>query len=128
MRYTLFQIQCRAIKLTLALAEREYLRYPPGTIIDGVNVGGQFATGKKSGSASQSKEKPTVEPKPLPWAKTLEKTIAQSKDLEAKVWRVANQISSEITAQYGIKPEQITQPEKKFHRKAERSCCQVWIN
>jgi len=46
MSYALFQIQCLAIELTLALAEREYLRYPPGTIIDGVNVGGQFAVGK----------------------------------------------------------------------------------
>lgn len=127
MSYEIFQIQCQALAITLALAEREYLRYSPGTIIDGVNVGGQFATGKKSGSTSQSKEKITPEPKFLPWAKTLEKAITQGKDLEAKVRRVVNQISNDITTQYGIKPEPIARPEKPFTEKLKEAAAKYGL-
>lgn len=130
MSYSVFQVQCRAIELTLSLAEREYFRYPPGTIIDGVNVGGQFAIGKKSGGAtSPPKEKPVTESKSLsqPWAKTLEKAFAQGKDLEAKVARVVTQISNEITAQYGIKPEPIASPEKTFTEKLKEAAAQYGL-
>jgi hypothetical protein len=128
MSYALFQIQCRAIELTLALSEREYLRYPPGTIIDGVNVGGQFANGKKSGSAAPPKEKTVTEQKPPPWVKTLEKAFAQGKGLEEKVGRVVNQISNEITTQYGIKPEPtIAQPEKKFTEKLREAAARYGL-
>jgi len=80
MSYILFQMQCRAIELTLALAEREYLRYPPGTVVDGVNVGGQFATGKKSGSVPPKKEE-GFESKSLMGGviKSLEKTLLKGK-------------------------------------------------
>lgn len=127
MSYTLFQVQCRAIELTLALAEREYLRYPPGTIIDGVNVGGQFATGKKSSSTSAPKEKPVSESKPLPWAKTLEKAFARGKDLEAKVGRVVNNISKEIIYKYGIAPEPLTKPEKTFTEKLKEAAAKYGL-
>ena len=65
MSYTLFRIQCQVLEITLSLAEREYLRYPPGTIVDGVNVGGQFAKGKSQ--ALSLKKSKLVSTRNLSW-------------------------------------------------------------
>lgn len=121
MSYDLFQIQCRALEIILSLAERKYLRYLPGTIIDGVNVGGQFATDKKSGSALQ-KETP-IPPKSLMGeaTKALEKALTQRKDLELKVGRVANQIVSDVTKQYGIAPDPVFDPEPTFVERLQKA-------
>ena len=124
MSYALFQVQCQALGITLALAEREYLRYPPGTIIDGVNVGGQFATGKKSGSASQKET--AIPPKSLMGdvTKALEKTFAQDKDLEAKIARTVAEISKNIVAQYPIDQKPLQLPGASFAQKLQAAAAQ----
>jgi len=127
MSYALFQIQCLAIEITLALAEREYLRYPPGTIIDGVNVGGQFAVGEKSGA--QSPKSLEIKPNSLMGVvvKSLEKTLAQEKDLEAKVGRAVSQISNDIAVQYGIIPDPIANPEQTFAEKLREAAARYGL-
>lgn len=124
MSYFVFHVQCRAIELALALAEREYLRYPPGTIIDGVNVGGQFATGKKSGSAPQKEV--AIPSKSLMGdvTKALEKTIAQSKDLDAKISRTVAEISKSIVAQYPIDQKPLQLPGASFAQKLQVAAAQ----
>ena len=98
-----FQIQCQVLTLTLALEERQYLRYPPGTIVDGVNVGGQFATDKKSGSALEKKpEKAELGSFMASGLRSLRESLAQDKTLESRVTKVTTEISKDIVAQYDI--------------------------
>ncbi len=98
-----FQIQCQVLTLTLALEERQYLRHPPGTIIDGVNVGGQFSVGKKSGSSLEPKvSKPNLGSFTSSSLQSLKKIFAEDTGLESKVEKVTTQISKDIVAQYDI--------------------------
>lgn len=121
MSYALFQIQCRAIELTLALAEREYLRYPPGTIIDGVNVGGQFAMDKKS--SQEIVKEPTIAPDSLMGriVQSLEQRFKKDKGLEPKVERITAQISKDIVAMYPIDQTPLELSGKTFGRKLEEA-------
>jgi len=127
MSYALFQIQCLAIEITLALAEREYLRYPPGTIIDGVNVGGQFAVGKKSGDSSPTPQIVSA-PKSLMGnvLESLESAFSKTKDLEAKVTKTVAEISKNIVAQYPIDQTPLQLPGASFAQKLQAAAAQYF--
>lgn len=116
-----FPIQCQVLTLTLALEERQYLRYPPGTIINGVNVGGQFAVDKKSGGSPPPKEALKLDPDSLGGSvvKSLANTLETSKELEAKVVEVTDQISKEIVAAYNIDQSPLKLAGESFIEKLE---------